>query len=79
MRYFKKTVENGEYILLTFGFDPVISDTCVEEITEEEYNTLQAELAAEWEEEENPPVEETGETATEADYIAALQELGVEI
>lgn len=77
MRYFKKAVENDEYILLSFGFDPVISDTCIIEITEEEYNTLHAELAAKWEEEN--PEEESAQAATESDYIAALREVGVEI
>lgn len=78
MRYFKQLDNNGELsMLLTYSMDPVITNPLVTEISEDEYSTLKAEIEAQLEAEN--PTEETGEPATEADYIAALQEVGVEV
>lgn len=46
-KYYKQINENGEAImLLTYDFAPNITDPLIVEITEEEYETLLAELIA---------------------------------
>lgn len=43
-KYYKQLNENGEFVmLLTYDFEPTISDPLIVEITEEEYITLKAE------------------------------------
>ena len=45
--YFKQLNESGEVILLlTYDFTPNITNPLIVEITEEEYNTLLAEIQA---------------------------------
>lgn len=79
MHFYKNINLDGELQQLTSCSVVLkITDPLIIEITEEEYNTLQAEIQAKWEA-ENPPEEETDEIATEADYVAALQEVGVEV
>ena len=77
MYYCKKLNESGVVeSLVTYDRKPLLKNELSVEITEEEYNALhKAMMAAE---EENLSEEETDELATEADYIAALQEVGVE-
>lgn len=44
MRYYKQLDENGKVILLlTYDFEPNITDSSIVEITEEEYNAILAE------------------------------------
>ena len=46
-KYYKQINENGEVVmLLTYDFAPNITDPLIVEITEEEYETLLAELIA---------------------------------
>ncbi len=43
-KYYKQLNENGEFVmLLTYDFEPTISDPLIVEITEEEYLALKAE------------------------------------
>lgn len=70
-KYYKKLNEPGEVdLLLTYDFEPTITDPSVIEITAEEYETLLAELIAETE-------PEVSDEATEEDLYNALAELGV--
>lgn len=47
MKYYKQLNENSEIVtLLTYDFEPTISDPLTVEITAEEYGTLVAELRA---------------------------------
>lgn len=46
-KYYKQLNENGEFVmLLTYDFEPEITDPLIVEITEEEYITLKAECDA---------------------------------
>lgn len=77
MFYAKKLNEEGEVkMLISYDNEPVLTNSPAIEIDEEEYNTLHAELAAKWEEEN--PEQETEEFAGEQDYLDALALLGVE-
>jgi len=45
MKHYKQLNENGEIVmLLTYNFEPTITDPLVVEITTEEYETISAEL-----------------------------------
>jgi hypothetical protein len=47
MKYYKQFNENGEVVaLLTYDFEPSISDPLTVEITAEEYETIAAEFRA---------------------------------
>lgn len=44
MKYYKQLNENGEFVmLLTYDFEPEITDPLIVEISEEEYLSLKAE------------------------------------
>ena len=44
MKYYKQLNENGEIVMiLTYDFEPTISDPLIVEITAEEYETISAE------------------------------------
>lgn len=47
MKYYKKIVDDG-FQLLTYSVTPYITNPLIVEITEEEYNSLSAELEAQW-------------------------------
>ena len=47
MKYYKKIVDDG-FQLLTYSVTPYITNPLIVEITEEEYNSLRAELEAQW-------------------------------
>lgn len=47
MKYYKKIVDDG-FQLLTYSITPVLDTTVFVEITKEEYNSLSAELEAQW-------------------------------
>ena len=83
MKCYYKTlnVDGGVKTLLTYdNIKPNIKDPSVVEITEEVYNTLLAEAELNWQHTEtDEPVEIVTEEATEADYQAALREMGVEV
>jgi hypothetical protein len=45
MKYYKQLNENGEIVmLLTYNFEPTITDPLIVEITAEEYEMISAEL-----------------------------------
>lgn len=70
-KYYKQLNEEGELVLLlSYDFEPTITDPLIVEITQEEYEALLAEITAKNEPEEN-------DEATTADLYNALAELGV--
>lgn len=74
MYCFKHIDENENIIsLLTYDQKPNITNPLVVEITEDEYNTILAELQAA----SSEPLNEGEQKATIEDYEAALEELGV--
>ena len=70
-KYYKQLNENGELVLLlTYDFEPVITDPLIVEIGAEEYEQLLAEIVAKNKQPES-------DEATMHDLYNALAELGV--
>lgn len=60
--YYKKIADDGSLCyLFTYDFQPIITDSLMVEITEEEYNILLAEIEAENQPEE-PDIDEISDT-----------------
>lgn len=71
-KYYKQLNENGEIVfLLTYDFEPTITDSLCVEITEEEYTAIIAEMRA------NKPEREPNEIKLKAqayDIITGVSE-----
>ena len=68
-KYYKQINEAGELVLLlTYGFQPKITNPLIVQITEDEYNALSDEIEA-----ENQPEE----PATDEDEISAEEALDI--
>lgn len=70
-KYYKQLDESGEVVLLlTYDFDPIITNPLIMEISKEEYEQLLAEIIAKNEQTKS-------DEATMHDLYNALAELGV--